>query len=75
MGSMLAYDLLAAEQAARYRREAQHDRQVALLAAEERLRRLAARPAGDARSTRRGLARALLALAGFGLVGPRRRSR
>jgi hypothetical protein len=76
MGSILMYELLATERVALYRRETEHDRQLALLAAERRQeaakrrevlrqtgRETAARANGHARSTRRALAKALVGLA------------
>lgn len=75
MGSVLMYELLAAERAALYRAETEHDRQLRLLAAEERRRAEAARASGQPRRPRRALAAALLGFATFGALGPRRGTR
>jgi len=79
MGSFLMYELLMAERVALYRREMEHDRQLALLAAERRQdaakRQGAARANGRARSTRRALAKALVGLVGLSPLRPRKNVR
>jgi hypothetical protein len=70
MGAFLMYDLLAEDRAARYRAEAEHDRQLALVEASKRRTKKAVAAAASPAATRRALAGAVAGAAALGFLRP-----